>query len=384
MISLTDSEKSIFKKFSNNLGFYFSELLEYPFVKPHWIYISLSHKCTYECKMCGVVKILHGHDLDTSLVKRLLDEIALLNSESVVLFTGGEVFLRKDAFEIINHGVRQGLTIEAVSNGSLIDQALAKKIVESGLSNIAVSLDGAKEATHDLIRQKGAYKKALNALRFLADAKRQKGSGPQISMWVTIMRENVDELFDIIALAKDLGVECLVYHPVIVGQDDMQNTSTDAPFWIRGKDLEILKDQIDKIVKFQSENGLISFLHDPYLWINYFQGNITKSQWKCNPFVFTNIGPDGQMRSCGDSFGNIKELGFNDCLHTSQAQEARKIMKNCSKPCLQTCWAHPDSDSLAKIVSNFVKDIKGSPHKVELLKEALELIEEYEKKIPTG
>lgn len=383
MVNLNTLEKMALKKFTHNLGFYFSEHLEYPFVKPHWIYISLSHKCTYQCKMCGVVKILHGYELPTALVKKTLDEIAALNSECVVLFTGGEVFLRQDVFELIDHGTSKGLIIEAVSNGSLIDEGLAKKIVASNLSNIAVSLDGAKEQTHDAIRQKGAYQKALNALRLLADIKRQRGSGPQISMWVTIMRENVHELFDMIALAKGVGVECLVYHPVIVGQDDMQNTSCEAPFWIRGKDLEVLKDQIDRIIKFKTENGLVSFLHDPYLWINYFQGSITKSQWKCNPYVFTNIGPDGELRSCGASFGNIKEMSFDACLHTLPAQAARKIMKNCLKPCLQTCWAHPDSDSLARLVDNFINEIKNSAHRDEMLKDAMKLIEEYEKKIPT-
>ena len=39
------------------------------------------------------------------------------------------------------------------------------------------------------------------------------------------MRENVEELCGMPFLAKSLGVECLVYHPVIVAQDDMQNTS---------------------------------------------------------------------------------------------------------------------------------------------------------------
>jgi sugar phosphate isomerase/epimerase len=46
------------------------------------------------------------------------------------------------------------------------------------------------------------------------------------------MKENVRELYDIIPLVKDLGVECLVYHPVIVAQEDMQNTSPNARFWL--------------------------------------------------------------------------------------------------------------------------------------------------------
>ncbi|MDD5255177.1 MAG: hypothetical protein PHR11_03890, partial [Candidatus Omnitrophica bacterium] len=62
-------------EFERNLQYHFSEVLEYPFAKPYWVYISLSHACTFNCRMCGVVKILKGYDLPTAGVKRVLDEI---------------------------------------------------------------------------------------------------------------------------------------------------------------------------------------------------------------------------------------------------------------------------------------------------------------------
>ncbi|MBL7130154.1 MAG: radical SAM protein, partial [Candidatus Omnitrophica bacterium] len=225
------------KEFETNLAYHFSEVLEYPFAMPHWIYISLSHKCTYNCQMCGVVKILKGYELPKEVVKKALDEISQWKQDSVIMFTGGEPFLREDTFELINHSVKKGLKTEVVSNGALINEELAFKIISSGLQNIAISLDGAKESTHDFIRERGSFKKAINAIENLVKVKKRIESGPQISVWATIMKENVNELFGIVSLARDLGVECLVYHPVIVAQDDMQNTSPSAPFWIREDNL---------------------------------------------------------------------------------------------------------------------------------------------------
>ncbi len=369
-------------KFKDNLAFYFSEKLDYPFAKPYWIYISVSHKCTYKCQMCGVVNILKDQELSTQTVKKTLDEIASWGKDCVILFTGGEVFLRKDFFELIEYSAGKGLKAEAVSNGSLIDEEMAHRIICSGLQNIAVSLDGARQVTHDAIRQKGAYQKALSALRYLVAAKKKAGSGPQISTWTTIMKENLDELYDVIPLVKDIGVECLVFHPVIVAQDDMQNTCADAPFWISKETLPILRKQIDKITDYQRKHGLVAFLHDPYLWLNYFEGTLKKQQWKCNPFVFLNIGPDGEVRSCGASFGNIKESSLNDCLQNSEADKARRFMKACEKPCLQTCWAHPESDSLAAIVENFIREIKPDiSGRSALLNEAMQELQEYEQKL---
>lgn len=333
--------------------------------------------------MCGVVKILRDYELPEEAVKRTLDEIASWQWGCVVVITGGEPFLRKDIFSIIEHSVNNHIKTEVISNGSLIDENMAFKIVSSDLANIAISVDGAKQETHNLIRERGSFEKAINALRLLVRAKKESGAGPQISVWSTIMKENLDELSDIIPLVEGLGVECLVYHPVIVAQDDMQNTSDDAPFWIQRDRLKILREQIDKIVSYQSRHGLVAFLHDPYLWVKYFEGTLIKDDWKCNPFVFMNIGPDGETRSCGSSFGNIKEMDLNRCLNTEQAHEARRIMKICKKPCLQTCWGWPEADSLSGIVDGFISKIRKSDlakeDKSRKIEEALGVLMGYEK-----
>ena len=369
------------KEFETNLAYYFSQLLEYPYARPNWIYISLSHQCTYNCRMCGVVKILQGYELSKEKIESSLTEVSQWDWNCSVALTGGEPFLRKDIFAIVDYSVKLGLKTEIVSNGALINQALAKKVIGSGLSNIAISLDGRNEATHDYIREKGSFQKATGAIRSLVDAKKSQGFGPQISVWTTMMKENVAELFDIISLVRDLGAECLVYHPVIVAQEDMQNTSSSAYFWIRKEDLYILKEQIEKIVDYQSKFGLVAFLHDPHLWIKYFEEGLTKQDWRCNPFVFINIGPDGAVRSCGSAFGNIKENSLDECLKTEMANKARRLMKACQKPCLQTCWAHPQSNSLVKIVDNFINAIKSNGYRENIFKQALEILDDYADKL---
>ena len=378
-------EKKILTRYKTNLDYHFSEFLEKPYAKPYWIYISLSHKCTYKCRMCDVVKIFQDVELEKDVILRVLDEIARWQRDCVLTFTGGEPFLRKDIFEVMTFALKKGLRVEVVSNGSLMDQKLAERIVSLGLDNVAISLDGAKAETHDFVRQEGSFKKALEAIQLLSQAKRKIGHGPQISVWTTIMKENVEELFDVIDVVKPLGVECLVYHPVIVAQCDMQNTSGAAPFWLRGEKLDELKKQIDVLVAYREQHGLVAFLHDPYLWIKYFEQTIQRENWKCNPFVFINIGPDGYVRSCGPAFGNLYQKDFESCLETNEAFDARSQMKKCQKPCLQTCWAHPDSDSLPDFTQQFVDDVQqlnlSAIIKQQIFKKALDEVEYYEKKV---
>ncbi len=376
----------IIKQLNRNLSFYFSEATGQPFARPHWIYISLSHECVYRCKMCEVVKILKGKSLETGMVKKALWEISGWDNDGVVTFTGGEPFLRQDIFDIFAFAQGLDINYEVVSNGALIDTDLARKIVSSGLQNIAVSLDGATAATHDFVRQPGSFDRAITALKNLVRAKKNNGTGPQISVWTTIMKENVGELYDFIPLAEELGVECLVYHPVIVAQDDMQNTSAQAPFWISSAEsLAELEKQIVRIEDYRGKNGLVAFLHDPYLWTNYFKGDLSRQQWKCNPFVFINIGPDAAVRSCGEEFGNLHEFSLEECLRSADARKARAMMKNCQKPCLQTCWAHPESDSLEKIITRFSRQLRESglnpTGKLGLIEKAEMILNSYSRQI---
>ena len=64
---------NMLREFETNLDYYFSEILEKPFAKPCWIFLSLSHKCTYNCQMCGVVKILKGYELRLEDVKKVFE-----------------------------------------------------------------------------------------------------------------------------------------------------------------------------------------------------------------------------------------------------------------------------------------------------------------------
>lgn len=381
---------ALLNEYRRNVEFNFSELSSMPFSKPYWIFISLSHRCNLDCRMCGVKHVLKGEDLDFDAVKKALDEVAAWNSDCVVLFTGGEPFLRKDIFDIIDYSVSLGIKTEVVSNGSLINNPrFATSIIDSGLKNIAVSLDGVCAATHDSIRAvDGAHSMAVNALSHLSQAKKNKGRGPQISAWVTIMNENVPELYDIISLAIKNGVECLVYHPVIVVQDDMQNTVKSSGLWIGEDKMGKLKEQIDKIVGYQKEHGLVAFLHDPYHWLEYFRGNLTRERWKCNPFVFIDIGPDGLVRSCGSAFGSIKDMTIEACLNTKEAHKAREKMSRCQRPCLQTCWSRPEADSLREIINNFIGKVRkletGKIEKKRVLEKGLELLSGYEGLIAKG
>jgi MoaA/NifB/PqqE/SkfB family radical SAM enzyme len=76
--------------------------------------------------------------------------------------TGGQPFLRKDLFEVLDYATEKGLSTSIITDGRLLDEEAVKKIVKNQ-TKISVSIDGA-EKTNDAIRGKGAYKAVVSAI----------------------------------------------------------------------------------------------------------------------------------------------------------------------------------------------------------------------------
>lgn len=371
------------EKFKLDVAFYFAELLNKPLVRPHHVYFDLTHHCTHDCIMCGVIHILKGKVLPFKDVKKVIDEIKTWDrNNTLVTLTGGEPLTRSDIFEIIEYSTSLGIRTELITNGYLINKDVATRLMGSKLENIAVSLEGATQKTHDTItRVKGSFNRAVKSLKMMVAAKKKLGSGPQISVWMTIMNQNVHEIYNVANLSKRLGIDCLVYHPVVVKPEDMQNTITRSDLWPNRDKLQLLKKQISKVITYKANHGIIAFLHDPWLFVRYFENDLIKRDWKCNPFEFLSIGPDGNLQVCGDSFGSIHKSSIVEAMETKKAEEIRQRMKLCTKNCLQTCWARPDADSLRKITMHFLKKIELLPKEEQrlLLESALHEIKRHKR-----
>jgi MoaA/NifB/PqqE/SkfB family radical SAM enzyme len=82
--------------------------------------------------------------------------------------SGGEPLMRPDIFDIALYAAGRGLRVALATNGTLIDEHTAGRIVEAGIRRVAVSLDGATAATHDVFRAlPGSFDQAVRGIRRL-------------------------------------------------------------------------------------------------------------------------------------------------------------------------------------------------------------------------
>jgi len=177
----------------------------FPRLKSLFIYVT--DRCNLTCSHCYYTDYSRK-DIPTHAYKKLIDEMVELGGTDVTL-TGGEAFLHPDLKEMLLYGNGR-CAPSLLTNGTLIDKDWA--LFLGGLRDVSVqiSIDGARQETHDAIRGKGVFARALRAVDLLQEA----GLGDRINFAATVMSKNISELPDIIRLAQDKGVPKVRFLPL--------------------------------------------------------------------------------------------------------------------------------------------------------------------------
>jgi heme b synthase len=161
--------------------------------------------CNLTCKHCRAIpqRALGPTEIRTKEAFDLIDQIAEV-AKPVMVLSGGEPLFRPDLFDIGAYGVESGFRMALATNGTLVTERVAAHIADAGFARVAISLDGARAATHDRFRGLvGSHALALRGLRAL----RAEGVSVQINS--TIAKHNVSELPAMLDLALEIGADAL-------------------------------------------------------------------------------------------------------------------------------------------------------------------------------
>jgi len=167
------------------------------------VFWELTAACNLSCRHCRAQA--PGARLDGELTAEEIVRAARSIRETadpIIVLTGGEPLARPDIFEIA--GTLTGIfsRVALATNGTLVDPATARKLAETGVQRVSVSLDGASARTHDTFRgQEGSFERALQGI----DALRRENMSLQVN--VTLTRHNVAELDALLDLALSLGAD---------------------------------------------------------------------------------------------------------------------------------------------------------------------------------
>lgn len=179
---------------------------------PEVLYLAVpaSDVCNYRCRHCHIwLQQARPEPLTRARRLELVEEFARLSPGGTVVLPGGEVTLDLDELLAVAGACRDhGLPLVALSNGSRIqDQATADRLVGSGITTIAISLDSHRAELHDYTRGvAGAFDETVRAIRLLVAAARSHAPAVSVQTAAVIFRENLPELPEYVEFCRALGV----------------------------------------------------------------------------------------------------------------------------------------------------------------------------------
>jgi radical SAM protein with 4Fe4S-binding SPASM domain len=169
--------------------------------------IEVTRRCPLECAHCynNLPMTDHAaaqHELTYDEHCRILDEIADAGC-LWLLYTGGEIFARRDFLDIYRYAKRKGFLITLFTNGNLVTSAVADALVEYPPFAIEITLYGHTRETYErLTGIPGSYDKCMRGVRVL------KERGLPLKLKTVAVTINKHEVFDMQRFAEEeLGVE---------------------------------------------------------------------------------------------------------------------------------------------------------------------------------
>ncbi|MEM7353372.1 MAG: radical SAM protein [Acidobacteriota bacterium] len=272
---------------------------------PSLISWNLTRLCNLKCPHCYLSAGKKTTDeLTTEECLGLLDEMQGLGTEMVIL-TGGEPLLRKDIYDLATASAERGLWVVMGTNGVLLDERVARKMVECGVKGVGISIDSIDPAKHNSFR--GGPDSWEYSVRALEVA---KANGLEVLVQTTVMDMNRDEIPQLIDFARDKGAWSFnLYFLVQTGRGQRMNDLS------AGETEGLLTD----LVKAQEDYKPMlvrSKCAPQFKRIAYELGRTGLESGGCMAGTeYCRITPDGDVTPCPYmtvSAGNVRQESFSD------------------------------------------------------------------------
>lgn len=154
------------------------------------------------CRRLDVNRTITNDDLTTEQAVAMIRSLPE-TGRPILVFSGGEPLMRPDIFELAQEARLVGLPAAVATNGTIMNEEVADKIVASGIERVSISFDGPDAPTHDFFRGQGAFDSSIAGFRAL----RERGMSMQMN--TTVAKHNYRKLDQMYRLALDMGADAL-------------------------------------------------------------------------------------------------------------------------------------------------------------------------------
>jgi len=311
--------------------------------KPLFCDLIITENCMLKCKMCNMWQSKDDPDsLEIDVWKRFIDSFErFVGGKAQIQFVGGEPLIKKGILDLIKHTVKKGFSTTMTTNAYLIDEDMAKDIVDSGLSTLVISLDSIKRQTHDFLRGvEGTYDRLMMALELL---NKLRNNSLHIHIVTTIMQPNLDDLLLLAEWAdNNKAIDGITFQaimqPFFTALDNGWYKNEEFSF-LWPKDLEMVNRVLDRLIDLKKRRYKIT---NPAAQFNIFKSYFEYPDKfvrasRCNfGYKAVSINTAGNIFLCLSMkpIGNIQEAKeIEELWFSEKARQVRENIRNCKNNC---------------------------------------------------
>lgn len=308
-------------------------------VGPYLLNVDITHRCNLQCPWCRFHSPLlknkqvnqgANRDLDFKLYESACRDLAEMGTHTLQFVGRGESFLHPDFNKMVTTAKKLGLKVCLFTNGTLLNPERAEQLVEDHLDEVMISLWASSKEKYAALQGPEVEKhfdSIIRGIKLINRIKEARGSVfPRLVLYYALTRTALDDLPDMLAMAKELNLHgvCLTIASV-------------------GKELEAFRDQalsreeeletaerLRKLAPDLKASGLNHNFHHLIAKLQY--GEQGWQKVPCNiGWFFSVLSVEGKVQACNrhrNQMGHLAEHSFKSIWNNENYRRFRKLSRD--------------------------------------------------------
>ena len=222
---------------------------------PVCLYLETTNRCNLLCETCPRTfeTLEPPADMSWELFKSIVDQVP--NVVRVVMHGVGEPMLVKDLPRMIAYLKQRGIYVLFNTNGTLLNPKQRQAMIDSGLDELRVSLDAAEADSFLKVRGKPFFDRIVRNVSELTKLQAATGATtPRVSLWLTGMKETVQELPEFVRLAARIGVKEVHLQRLVFDDTGFGMARSEMSLWETTREAETIA--INEATRIGAELGV--------------------------------------------------------------------------------------------------------------------------------
>jgi MoaA/NifB/PqqE/SkfB family radical SAM enzyme len=175
---------------------------------PVCLYLEVTNRCNLLCTTCPRTyeELEPPADMSWDLFTSIVDQVPHL--ARAVLHGVGEPMLVPSLPKMVGYLRHRGVYVLFNTNGTVLSERNGRALIDAGLDELRVSLDASNRESFKAIRGRDYFGRIIRNVRaFRALQEREAQAKPQVSLWLTGLKETVEQLSEFVKVAAEIGVK---------------------------------------------------------------------------------------------------------------------------------------------------------------------------------